>query len=195
VEVMEKIEKLSGVIYDFSEMEFINHLKERVIIINEDVCDILVERVILQILKWNREDEVKPVEERKKIEILLNTPGGDVYLGLVLCEVIKKSVTPVEVTILGMAASMGSIIAMAAHKTKAYEYSNILIHDGSTFLVGSSNKVKDHMKFQELKDKQIKDFIIANTKITEEKYDEMADREWWLTAEQALKLGIVDEIL
>ena len=192
---MEKVEKLSGVIYDFSEMEFINHLKERIIVLNEDVDDLLVERVILQILKWNREDEEKTVEDRKKIEILLNSPGGDVYLGLVLCEVIKKSITPIHIRILGMAASMGSLIAIAGHHTSAYEYSNVLIHDGSTFLVGSSNKVKDHMKFQELKDKQIKDFIISNTKITEEKYDEMADREWWLTAQMALDLGIVQEIL
>jgi ATP-dependent Clp protease protease subunit len=192
---MEKIEKVSGVIYDFGEMEFINHLKERIIVLNEDVDDILVERVILQILKWNREDEGKSADERKKIEILLNTPGGDVYLGLVLCEIIKKSVTPIQVTILGMAASMGSLIAIAAHHTVAYEYSNVLIHDGSTFLVGSSNKVKDHMKFQELKDKQIKDFIIANTNITEEKYETMSDREWWLTAQMAKDLGIVQEIL
>jgi ATP-dependent Clp protease protease subunit len=192
---MVNVDKVSGVLYDFSEMEFINHLEERIIIFNEDVNDLMVERVILQILKWNREDEGKPVEDRKPIEILLNTPGGDVYLGMVVCDVMTKSITPITVKILGMAASMGSLIAMAAHKTVAYPHSNVLIHDGSTFLVGSSNKVKDHMKFQELKDKQIKDFIIANTKITEEKYDEMADREWWLTAEQALEYGIVDEIL
>lgn len=192
---MEKIQKLNGTIYDFSEIEFINHLQDRFIILNDDVDDMLVERVILQILKWNREDEGKSVDERKNIQILLNSPGGDVYLGLVVCEVIKKSTTPVHVQILGMAASMGSLIAMAGHHTSAYEYSNILIHDGSTFLVGSSNKVKDHMKFQELKDKQIKDFILANTKITEEKYDEMIDREWWLTASDALDYGIVDEII
>jgi ATP-dependent Clp protease protease subunit len=192
---MENQIKSSAVYYDFCDVEFLNHLKERIIILNEDVNDALVEKVIVHILKWNREDAELPVEDRKPIEILLNTPGGDVYLGMVLCEVIKKSVTPVTVRILGMAASMGSLIAMAAHKTVAYEYSNILIHDGSTFLVGSSNKVKDHMKFQELKDKQIKDFIIENTKISEEKYNEMADREWWLTAKMAQELGIVDEIL
>jgi len=192
---MENQIKSSAIYYDFGDVEFINHLKERIIILNEDVDDMIVERVILQILKWNREDEGLPVSERKNIEILLNTPGGDIYIGMVLCEVIKKSFTPITVRILGMAASMGSIIAMAAHKTVAYEHSNILIHDGSTFLVGSSNKVKDHMKFQELKDQQIKDFIIQNTKITEEKYDEMADREWWLTAKMAQDLGIVDEIL
>jgi len=192
---MEKIQKLNGTVYDFGEMEFINHLQERIIILNDEVDDNLVERVIIQILKWNREDEGKPTDEVKDIEILLNTPGGDVYLGMVLAEVIQKSITPVTIRILGMAASMGSILAIAGHKTVAYEHSNILIHDGSTVLFGSSNKVKDHMKYQELKDKQIKDFIIKNTKITEEKYDEMADREWWLTAGQAKELGIVQEIL
>lgn len=192
---MENQIKSSAVYYDFCDVEFLNHLKERIIILNEDVNDALVEKVIVHILKWNREDSNLSVEDRKPIEILLNTPGGDVYLGMVLCEVIKKSVTPITVRILGMAASMGSLIAISAHKTVAYEFSNILIHDGSTFLVGSSNKVKDHMKFQELKDKQIKDFIIENTNISEEKYNEMADREWWLTAKMAQDLGIVDEIL
>jgi ATP-dependent Clp protease, protease subunit len=187
--------KWSGQLMDIVDYEYVKHLEERILIFNEDVNDMQVEKTIVQILRWNREDEGKPVEDRKPIQILLNTPGGDVYVGMVICDVIQKSVTPVHGVILGMAASMGSLLAIACHKTSAYQHSNVLIHDGSTFLVGSSNKVKDHMKFQELKDKQIKDFIINNTKITEEKYDEMADREWWLTAEQALEQGIIQEIL
>src|SRR5690606_8254410 len=99
--------------------------QDRIIVLNDEVDDHLVERVILQILKWNREDKDVPVVDRKEISILLNSPGGDVYLGLVLVEVIKKSVTPITVTILGMAASMGSLIAIAGHKTLAYEYSNV----------------------------------------------------------------------
>jgi ATP-dependent Clp protease protease subunit len=187
--------KWSAQLHDLMDYEYVSHLQERIIILNEDINDAQVEKTIIQILKWNREDEGKPVEERKKIEILLNTPGGDLYLGMVVCDVIKKSVTPVHIKILGLAASMGSLIAIAAHKTIAYEHSNVLIHDGSTFLVGSSNKVKDHMKFQELKDKQVKNFIINNTKIDEKLYDEMSDREWWLTAQMAKDLGIVDEII
>lgn len=187
--------KWSGQFVDFADYEYVKHLEERIILFNEEVCDIQVEKVIAQILRWNREDEGIAIKNRKNIEIILNTPGGEVYLGMVICEVIKKSVTPITVRILGMAASMGSLIAIAGQKTIAYEYSNILIHDGSTFLGGSSNKVKDVMKFQELKDAQVKNFIIDNTKITAEKYDEMSDREWWLTAEQALEYGIIDEII
>jgi ATP-dependent Clp protease protease subunit len=187
--------KWSAQLHDLMDYEYVSHLQERIIILNEDINDAQVEKTIIQIFKWNREDEGKQVEDRKKISILCNTPGGDLYLGMVICDVIQKSLTPVHLTILGMAASMGSLIAIAAHKTLAYKHSNVLIHDGSTFLVGSSNKVKDHMKFQELKDKQVKDFIINNTKIDEKLYDEMSDREWWLTAEMALELGIVDEII
>ena len=177
----------------FEEYVYFDHLKNREIIINQQVDDSLVERAIMQILKWNAEDDGNP--KNQPIKIYLNSPGGDVYLGLVLCEVIKKSKIPVHLTVLGLAASLGGLLAIAAHKTFAYEYSNLLIHDGSTFLQGSSNKVKDTMKFQEAKDEQIKRFVVDNTNITEEKYDDMIDREWWLTAQQAKEYGIVQEIL
>lgn len=187
--------KWSGQFMDIVDYEFTRSLEERIIILNEDVQDTLVEKVIMQILRWNREDEGKSIDERKNIEIVLNSPGGDVYLGMVICDVIQNSVTPVHVRILGMAASLGGLIAIAGHKTSAYKHSNVLIHDGSTVIFGSTNKAKDHMKFQELKDQQIKDFVISNTNISPEKYDEMSDREWWLTAQEALELGIVQELI
>ena len=173
----------------FEDYTFFEHLKNREIIINQQIDDTIVERAIMQIIKWNQEDSNIP------IKIYLNTVGGDLFLGMVLCEVIQKSKIPVHVYILGMAASMGALIAIAGHKTYAYEYSNILLHDGSTVLQGTSNKVKDTVKFYEEKDEQIKNFILNNTKITEEKYDEMADREWWMTAKTAKELGIIDEII
>lgn len=179
----------------FEEFTFFDSLRDRTIIFNQQVDDSLVERVIMQILKWNREDKGKPQDERKEIELIINTPGGVVDIGLVLCEVIKKSETNVNCTVLGMAASMGSLITMACKKRRAYKFSNVLIHDGSTMLHGTSNKVKDHFKFQEKKDEQIKTFILNTTKISSEKYDVMMDREWWLTAEDALEYGIIDEII
>ena len=90
---------------------------------------------------------------------------------------------------------MGSILLMSGHVRRAYAFTNILIHDGSTMIAGSSNKVKDHMKFYEEKNEQVKKFILSNTRITAERYDEMSDREWWMTAEKALELGLVDEII
>jgi ATP-dependent Clp protease protease subunit len=183
---------------DFIEYTFYKNLEKRKIILNEEVTDGLVERVIVQILNWNEDDKDTPVDGRKEIEIILNSPGGDVYLGMIICSVIEKSETPIKITTLGMAASMGALILISAAKhgkRYGYEFSNILIHDGSTALFGTSNKVKDHVKFQEEKDNQIKNFILRNTKITEEKYESMKDREWWMSAAVAQEYGILDHII
>jgi ATP-dependent Clp protease protease subunit len=180
--------------------EYINwkDWQNRILVINEPIDEaIVVHDYILPILRWNEEDDDLglSVDERKPITLYLNTPGGDVFIGLILAEVIKKSTTPVHITVLALAASMGGVILMAGHKRSAFEFSNVLIHDGSLGLHGSRNKVKDNMKFYDAKDEQLKKFILTNTKITEEKYKEMDDREWWLTAEEALEQGIIDEII
>lgn len=183
---------------DFEEYTFFKSLENRQLILNREVDEFLIERVALQIIKWNKEDKDIPNEERKEIEIILNSPGGDVYTGLAICSVIEKSETPIKITVIGNAASMGALLLVAGAKhgrRQAYEFSNVLFHDGSTVLFGSSNKVKDHVKFQEEKDKQIKDFIIRNTKITEKKYKEMSDREWWMTSTEALRWGVIDNII
>jgi ATP-dependent Clp protease protease subunit len=195
---MEKENKPPFSIMTFEEYTYFKALENREIIFNSEVDDYLLERVAYQIIKWNKEDKNIPVEERKEIEIILNSPGGDLYLGLAICSVIEKSETPIKVTVIGNAASMGALILVSAAKhgrRQAYEFSNVLFHDGSTVLFGSSNKVKDHVKFQSDKDQQIKDFVIRNTKITEEKYEEMRDREWWMTSKTALEYGVIDKII
>jgi ATP-dependent Clp protease protease subunit len=180
--------------------------QDREIVINDTIEDYCVEEVIMPIIKWNKEDDEReavwdfPIGSntayvRKPITIYLNTNGGDVFLGLVIAETIKKSKTPVHIRVLSLACSMGSIILMSGHKRMAYAFSNVLIHDGSTMVAGSTNKVKDHMKFYEEKNDQVKNFVLEHTTITGEKYDEMSDREWWLTSRMALEYGIIDEII
>lgn len=170
-------------------------IKSRTLTLNDAVDDYIIEQFVMPIIRWNKEDEGKPIEERKKITLYLNTPGGDIFTGLALAEAIKKSKTPVHIIVLSSAASMGSVILVSGHMRTAFEYANILIHDGNTGISGSSNKVKDHMKYIEKKNDQIKNFIINNSNITVEKYDSMADREWWITAAEALELGLIDEIV
>lgn len=169
--------------------------QDRIMTINEPIADHVVDQYILPILRWNKQDEGVDQELRKPITIYLNTPGGDVIIGLILAEVIVKSVTPVHVVAIGDAASMGSIILMSGHKRFAYEFSNVLIHDGSIGISGSRNKVKDGMKFYEQKDQQLKNFILEHTEISEEKLGEMERSEWWLTASEALQYGIIDSII
>lgn len=81
---MSEDKKLPYSILDFEEYTFFKALEDRQIILNSEVDDFLLERVAYQIIKWNREDKDIPAESRKEIEIFLNSPGGDVYLGLAI---------------------------------------------------------------------------------------------------------------
>lgn len=174
-----------------------DNLKKRKIILNDYISDVIVESVIMQILKFNEEDDEKNLLDasRKPITIYLNTGGGQLDIGLVLCNVIQNSKTPVHIIAMGTAASMGSLILMSGKRRIAFKYTDILIHDGSMNVGGTTSQVKDLMRFQEEKEKQIKEFVLKNTKITSEKYDEMFRKEWWMTAQTALELGIIDEII
>lgn len=179
----------------FSEFIHWKELEDRILVMNEEVDEFMVENYIMPIIKWNKEDEGKDYTERKPITIYLNSPGGDVFTGLVLAEVIKKSKTPVKIIVLSMAASMASVILVAAHVRLAYKHSNILIHDGTQFLAGTGGKVRDTMKFYEKKNTQVKNFIISNTKITSDLYESKEHNEWWMDANEALELGLIDRII
>lgn len=179
----------------FEEYTFWEQLQDRKIILNGQIDDGVVERIIIQILKFNEQDKNIPIDKRKPITLYLNSYGGVVDIGLVLANVIETSKTPVYIIVLGNAASMAAIILMAGHKRMAYQFSNVLIHDGSMFIGGNTSKVKDTMMYQDEKEEQVKQFILSHTKITEEKYKENYTKEWWLSARSALEYGIIDEII
>lgn len=179
----------------FVDYTFWELLKKRKILINEEINGDIVEKVIIQIFKWNEEDEHVPIDKRKPITIYLNTLGGEVDIGLVLCNVIEQSKTPIHIIALAYACSMGSLILMAGHKRFAYPFSNVLIHAGSMLIGGTTTQVKDHMKFHDEKESFIKSYILDKTNITEERYNQMYRNEWWITSPDALKLGVIDEII
>jgi ATP-dependent protease ClpP protease subunit len=72
---------------------------------------------------------------------------------------------------------------------------SLLIHDGSTTLSGSNNKVKDLQKFYGKLDAKVKNIIVENSKITSEEYDENIDRELYILADECKEKGLCDIIL
>lgn len=179
----------------FNDYVFIENLKDRKLILNEEITDDIVEKIIMQIIKFNKEDKDIPIEKRKPIKLYINTNGGDIEIGLVLCNVIKSSKTPVYGIALGKCYSMGGLILIACHKRFAYPFSAILIHDGSVVVQASTKKAKQAMDFYSGMERKTKEFILQNTKITEEKYNEMYGEEWYMLADEALKWGVIDEII
>ncbi len=180
----------------FEEYTYWEFLKKRKIILNAEINDNIVERVILQIIKFNDEDKDIPREKRKPVEIYIHSNGGDVITGMALCSIIKNSITPVYTIVVGIAASMGGLILMSGQKRFALSpFSTILIHDGYCQVVSSGKKAKQTMDFYSQLDKKTKQFILENTKITEEIYEEKASDEWYFMAKEAIELGLIDEII
>lgn len=171
------------------------NLEQRILVFNEEVTDCILENYALYILKWNREDRDIPVEKRKTIWFILNSPGGDKLPGMMLLDLIKNSKTPVKCVIVSLAASMASYIPMVCKESYAFEHSVVCLHDGEVGVVQSTRKANDTMNFIKACDKKLDNIVLNNTKITEEFLEEIADREYYIFAKEAQELGIVDKII
>lgn len=171
------------------------YYNDRKIVFNQEIDDCLVENMVLMILQWNKEDRDLPVNKRKKIYIYLNSDGGDVVAGNLALSIIKLSKTPIVTVGLAKCASMASYILAAGHERYCFPNTIVLYHDGQTGYVSSGNKGKDIQKFYDELDKYNTDFMINNTKMTPEFIEKIKDREYYMFAEEAKELGIVEKII
>lgn len=160
----------------------------------EDVDNDSSRQLVRSIIDFNREDANIPVESRKPIYIYINSYGGSVTDAYAIIDAITMSKTPVYTVCIGVAYSAGGIILMSGHKRKMYPKSSFMFHEGSAGMFGDAGKVKDTVKFYEKQLKQLKELVLTRSKITEELYSEKVDRDWYLTADECLQHGIIDEI-
>lgn len=146
---------------------------------------------------WNKYDDKHniPVEERKPIKIYINSGGGSLTETFIMIDAISASKTPVWTIATGMCYSGGFFTLLAGTKRIGYPHSSYLYHEGSTSTGGDAHKFRNFAKFYEVQLEQLKQHTLSKTKITEEQYEENKKDDWWLTAEEALELGIIDEIM
>jgi ATP-dependent Clp protease protease subunit len=173
-------------------------LKERIINFNQEVDSYIVNKIVYWIRKWNEEDDALELvgDDRKPIRILLTSNGGDVVAGFAAIDAIKRSKTKVITEGIGVCASMGALLLISGHHRKAYPNTVILIHDGSMAVSSTSKKAKNTMNFYDRLDERIKKFIVENTGISRELYEEKEDDEWYMFAdEEGIDLKIIDELI
>lgn len=182
----------TGNIFCPIDYQYYKNLINNTIILNRDIDNELLEYAILPLIEMDNNPEVK------EINIILNSLGGDVYSGFSLVSVLESLKTKTTIRIMGIAASMGGLIAMAKNtnlKVICDRWSVGLIHSGSQYMEGSTHAVRDTFKFSERYEEKIKEYILSHTKITEEMYKEIERQEFWMDADDMLKYGIVDEII
>ena len=186
---------LSGGWNGFFDKIFDENLKDRKIIINNEIDQDLIETAVLQIMKFNKEDKDIPVEKRKPIFIYVNSLGGEVPNGFCLIDAIETSKTPVYGVVFGYAYSMGALILLATHKRFAFKNSTVLIHDGTQGAITTGSKFKDIAKFYDEMDTRIKDFVLKNTDIDSDFYDAKYQSEFYFYSDKGKELGVIDHII
>lgn len=160
---------------------------------NETICELIEFIYII-----NNDDIKKTHNKRIPIKLILNSSGGSVYDGFALIDVIESSKTPIHIYIHGQAQSMGFAIATCGHKRYASKRATFMYHECSWET--GNEKLQSHE--QELQEGKrlwgvYDDVIISNTKITRKVLSNVRKqrKEWYITAQDALKLGIIDEII
>jgi ATP-dependent Clp protease protease subunit len=177
------------------ELLYAEELEKRELYLPEEVDDSIISEIVAHILRYNKEDEGLPVEERKPIKLFINCYGGDVIACFSGIDTIKLSKTPVYGYNLGKAMSSGGLILMACHKRFSYKNAVVLVHQGYAGAQGTTGQVFDTIEFQKRIESRVKDFIIENTKITKQVYSRKLKEEWYLFGDEALEQGIVDELI
>lgn len=145
---------------------------------------------------WNRWDEVNniPIEERDPIKIFIDSNGGCLSDTLTMIDAIALSKTPIWTINSGAAYSGGFFTFIAGHKRITYPHSSFLYHEGATGTSADASKFRNFAEFYQKQLKQLEEITLKYTKITPEQYKEHIKDDWWLTAEEALELGVCDEI-
>ena len=166
-------------------------MMDRIIFLGVPIDDYVANIIQAQLLF------LESVDSKKDIQIYLNTPGGSVYAGLGIYDT-KQYINPEVATICtGMAASMGAILLCAGAKGKrtALPHSRILIHQPMGNAEGQASDIEiTAREIQKLK-KELYEIISRHSGQTYNKILKDADRDYWMTSDEAKAYGMIDEIL
>ena len=184
-----------------------DNLVNRKLMINGVVDETLIDLVVMQILKFNEEDDALEAADSNSItklfnrqadpiRIYINSPGGKVIPSLSLISAIESSKTPILTYCLGQAASAAAVILLSGHRRFAQKYSTVMIHEMSGGCHGSVQDQKEFVMDSETLQKMYDEIITGNTKIKQAKLNEvyLHKRDWTLTSADMLKYKIIDEL-
>lgn len=186
--------------------------KDRILQLFDVVDECTVNAVIQRIWEINLEDEIwknnvtnilkdygATVEniDTPHIQILLSTYGGSVYDGLSLYDVMCNSKTQIDITCSGKIMSMGIVLLLGAHNRYAYKNTTFMIHQVSAGCIGKLEDMEESTDEVKRLNERIFNIIVEKTKITRKKLNEIKKlrKDWFITAEEALELGLIDKII
>ena len=166
-------------------------LKDRIIFIGMPIDDHVANLVIAQLLFLQMEDA------KKDISIYINSPGGSVTAGLAIYDTMQFVTCDVNTYCIGIAASMGAVLLCAGTKGKRFALPNsdIMIHQVSGGAQGQASDVERQVEFMFKLKKRLNRILAFHTGKPDAQVEKDADRDYYMTAEEAKEYGVVDEVV
>jgi ATP-dependent Clp protease protease subunit len=166
-------------------------LKDRIVFIGTPIDDHIANLVIAQMLFLQMEDA------KKDIHIYINSPGGSVTAGLAIYDTMQFVTCDVNTYCMGMAASMGAVLLCAGTKGKRFALPNsdIMIHQVSGGAQGQASDVERQVEFMFKLKRRLEGIIAHHTGKSAEQVRTDADRDYYMSADEAKNYGLVDEVV
>lgn len=166
-------------------------LKERIIFIGTAIDDTVASLAIAQMLYLESEDP------DKDIRLYINSPGGSVTAGLAIYDTMQYIKPDVSTICMGLAASMGAVLLAAGTEGKRYALPNsrIMIHQPWGGVQGKAVDIETHAKEILRLRELLNEILSKHTKQPIEKIDKDTDRDYFMSSDEALNNGLIDEVI
>ncbi len=166
-------------------------LKERIIFLGAPINDDIANIIIAQLLFLESQNK------EKEISIYINNPGGIVTSGLAIIDTMNFIRSPIATYCLGQAASMAAVILSCGMKgrRRALPNARIMIHQPLGGVQGQATDIGIQAKEIMRMKKRLNDILAKSTGHPLDKIEQDTERDYFMTAEEALAYGIVDEVI
>jgi ATP-dependent Clp protease protease subunit len=166
-------------------------LKDRIVFLGTPVDDDVANVIIAQLLFLESEDP------DKDISLYINSPGGSVSSGLAIYDTMQYVKPQVSTICLGLAASMGAFLLAGGAKGKRFALPNarVMIHQPSGGAGGQASDIEIQAKEILKTKKRLNELLAANTGQSFERIENDAERDYWMSGDEAKAYGLVDEVI
>jgi ATP-dependent Clp protease protease subunit len=165
-------------------------LKDRIVILNDEVNDQTASVLIAQFLFLEKNSSGSP------IEFYINSPGGSVSAGLAIYDVMQIINAPVNTTCLGLAASMGAVLLAGGTGTRScLPHARVMIHQVSSGYQGTAADMNVQVAETNKLYDQLLDILSVKCKQDKKKLKKDCDRDYYMSATEAKAYGIIDQII
>lgn len=165
-------------------------LKERIVFLSGPVHDQVSTLLVAQLLFLEADNP------KKDIAFYINSPGGQVTSGLAIYDTMKYIRPAVSTICIGMAASMGSLLLTAGQKDMRFSLPNsrIMVHQPSAGFQGQASDIERHAKDIIETKRRLNEIYVEHTGQDYETIEKTLDRDYFMTPQQALEFGLIDQV-